>query len=315
MISKFLLTAVIAGSFGFSLSAKAAAPIAQTPQPGYHRINIGKFEVVALSDGTVNLPMDKLLKNVSAADFKKAAAKAFLPESFETSVNGFLVNTGTQLVLIDTGAGSLFGPTVGKLVTSLKNAGYKPEQVDAVLITHMHPDHVGGLSADGKMVFPNATVYAGPADADFWLSEENLAKAPEANKGFFQGAISSFAPYKKAGKLKPIPEGGVIFPGITAKSTSGHTKGHTSYLVESENVKLLLTGDLIHMAAVQMGKPTVAIDFDTDTKAAVAKRLEVFSEAAKNGYMIGASHIAFPGLGHLLESKKSFTFVPVNYTR
>lgn len=301
--------------FCFQIVANAAAPLAQTPQPGFHRLNVGKFEVIALSDGTVNLPMDKLLKNVTPAEFKKAAQKSFLSDSFETSVNAFLINTGTQLILVDSGAGSLFGPTVGRMVTSLKNAGYKPEQVDAILITHMHPDHVGGLVADGKMAFKNATVYADKAEGDYWLSEENLAKAEEVDKGFFQGASASLAPYKKAGKLEPIPDGGRVAHGVTAKSTFGHTKGHTSYLVESEGVKLLLTGDLIHMAAVQMERPTVAIQFDTDSKAAVVKRIEIFNEASKNGYILGASHLPFPGLGRLQKNKNGFAYVPVNYTR
>ena len=314
MRNRFLYGFILATGLGLN-SAFAAAPMAKTPQAGFQRTMVGAFEVTALSDGTADLPMDKLLSNVTPAEFKKASANAFLPEVFETSVNAYLINTGTHLVLVDTGAGTLFGPTTGKLFASLKNAGYKPEQVDAVLITHMHPDHVGGLVVDGKIAFSNATVYADQAESDFWLSEENLAKAPEANKGFFQGAMSSLAPYKKAGKLKAIPADNKIVPGVTAKPTFGHTKGHTSYLVESNGVKLLLIGDLIHMAAVQLGKPTVAIAFDTDSKAAVAKRIETFTEAAKNGYMIGVSHFSFPGIGHLQVNKKAFNFVPINYTR
>lgn len=314
MKSKFVYGFILATSLSFNL-AMAGAPMAKTPQAGFQRLMVGAFEVTALSDGTADLPMDKLLSNVTPAEYKKAKANAFLPDVFETSVNGFLINTGTHLVLVDTGAGNLFGPTTGKLLASLKNAGYKPEQVDAVLITHMHADHVGGLMVDGKMAFPNANVYADQAESDYWLSEDNLAKAPEANKAFFQNAMASLSAYKKAGKLKAIPADYKIVPGITAKSTFGHTKGHTSYMVESNGIKLMLIGDLVHMAAVQLGKPTVAIAFDTDSKAAVAKRIEIFTEAAKNGYMIGVSHFSFPGLGHLQANKKAFTFVPINYTR
>lgn len=311
---KYLLSSLVFG-FCTSFVAHAAAPIAKTPQAGFFRTTVGAFEVVALSDGTADLPMGKLLKDLKPKDYKNAYEKAFLTETVETSVNAYLVNTGTQLVLIDTGAGNLFGPTVGKLLTGLKNSGYKPEQVDAILITHMHPDHVGGLAAEQKMVFPNATVYADQADADFWLSEENLAKASEENKGFFNGAIASFAPYKAAGKLKPLPADNKIYPGVSAYPTHGHTAGHNCYMIESNGSKLLLLGDLIHMGAVQFANPSIAIQFDTDSKVAVEKRKAVFMEAAKQGYMIGASHISFPGMGHLRSEKKGYVFIPVNYNR
>ena len=180
-------------------TAQAAAPMVKTQAPGYYRAMLGDFEITALSDGTVKLPVDKLLKGISALDLKKALKYHHLSVPVETSVNGFLVNTGDKLVLIDTGAGSLFGPTLGKLVANLKAAGYQPEQVDEIIITHMHPDHVGGLSVDGQRIFINATVRAEQDDADYWLSAEQLAKAPEESKGFFQGAQAMLKPYVDAG--------------------------------------------------------------------------------------------------------------------
>jgi glyoxylase-like metal-dependent hydrolase (beta-lactamase superfamily II) len=233
----------------------------------------------------------------------------------ETSVNAYLINTGAKLILVDTGAGALFGPTLGKLVTNLKAAGYTPEQVDEIYLTHMHPDHVGGLAAGGALVFPNALIRADKRDSDFWLSQANLDKAPDSSKGFFQGAMASVNPYVKANKYQPFEANTELSPGVRSYSSYGHTAGHTSYVIESKGQKLLLVGDLIHVTAVQLDDPAVTIAFDSDAKAAALTRDKVFSQAAKNGDLIGASHIQFPGLGHLRAVGKKYQWVPVNFTQ
>ncbi len=294
-------------------SAGAAAPMAKVQAPGYYRMMLGDFEVTALNDGTVDLPVDKLLHNKPGKN-EQALAKSFLKAPLETSVNGFLVNTGAKLVLIDTGAAGLFGPTLGKLAANLKASGYQPEEVDEIYISHMHPDHVGGLAAAGKAVFPNAVVRAEKHDADFWLSKVNLEKAPAANKGFFQGAMASLSPYSDAGKLVPFEGNTELVPGVKAVTSFGHTPGHTTYVIESKGQKLVLLGDLLHVQAVQFDDPSVTIDFDTDSKAAAAQRKAAFADAAKQGYLIGASHLSFPGLGHVRANGKAYQFVPVNYT-
>jgi glyoxylase-like metal-dependent hydrolase (beta-lactamase superfamily II) len=293
--------------------AQAAAPMAKFQAPGFYRAMLGDFEVTVLSDGTTELPVDKLLKQ-PADKTVKALAKSFEKSPLETSFNGFLINTGSKLILIDTGAASLFGPTLGKLASNLKAAGYQPEQVDEVYITHMHPDHVGGLAADGQLAFPNAVVRAGKADADYWLIQANMDKAPAEIKGFFQGAMVSVGPYVKANKFQPITQNGELAPGINAYITAGHTPGHVTYAVESKGQKLMLLGDLMHVAAVQFDDPSVTIAFDTDGKTAEAERKEAFAAAAKGGYLIGAAHLPFPALGHLRSSGKGYTFVPVNYS-
>lgn len=295
-------------------SAGAAAPMAKSAPPGFFRIMVGDFEVTAISDGTVDLPMDQLLMNTTKEQVEKAAAKAFLKLPVETSVNGFLVNTGSKLVLVDTGAGSLFGPTLGRLVANIKAAGYQPEQVDEIYITHMHPDHVGGLVTDGKLNFPNAIVRADKRDADFWLSAENLEKADKGSKGFFQGAQSMLGPYVKAGKFSAFTGDTELVPGVKAHASYGHTAGHTTYVVESKGQKLVLWGDLMHFAAMQFPDPSVAIKFDTDTKAAVAERKKAYADAAKNGYWVAAAHLPFPGIGHLAAAGKGYAFIPANYT-
>jgi glyoxylase-like metal-dependent hydrolase (beta-lactamase superfamily II) len=306
---------VIAGATGVA-PALAAAPMVKTQAPAFYRVMLGDFEVTAISDGTVKLPMIKLLSNTKPETVAAALKKGFLKEQVETSVNAYLVNTGSKLVLIDTGAAGLFGPTLGNLLTNLKAAGYQPEQVDEIYITHMHADHVGGLMAQGALAFPNAVVRIDKADTDFWLSEANMNAAPEGSKGFFQGAMASVNPYVAAGKLKTFEGNTELVPGVRAQSAYGHTPGHTVYMVESKGEKLVLWGDLLHVAAVQFDNPAVTIQFDSNSKAAAAARKKAFEEAARNGYLIGVTHVAFPGLGHLRANpgSKGYTWVPVNYS-
>jgi glyoxylase-like metal-dependent hydrolase (beta-lactamase superfamily II) len=304
-----LFTALaLAGSMAF-----AAAPMVKTQAPGYYRTMLGDFEVTVLNDGTVDLPMDKLL-HAKPAKTEAAFKKSFLKAPIETSVNAFLINTGSKLVLVDTGAASAFGPTLGKLIANLKASGYQPEQIDEIYITHMHPDHASGLALGDKAAFPNAIVRADKRDADFWLSKVNLEKAPADKQGFFQGAMAAFGPYTNVGKFQPFDGSTELVPGIKATSSFGHTPGHTTYVVESKGQKLVLIGDLMHVASVQFDDPSVTIDFDSDSKAALAQRKAAFAAAAKQGYLIGAAHLPFPALGHLRATGKSYQFIPVNYS-
>jgi glyoxylase-like metal-dependent hydrolase (beta-lactamase superfamily II) len=295
-------------------TAQAAAPQVKTQAPGYYRVMLGDFEITALSDGTVDLPVDKLLTNIKPAAVEKALSRAYLKAPVESSVNAFLINTGSQLVLVDTGAGTLFGPTLGKLVANLKAAGYQPEQVDAVLITHMHPDHIGGLMSGDKRTFPNATVHVDKADADFWLSADNMKKAPAEMQSMFQGATAMLNPYATADKLKPFTGDTELMPGIKTMGAHGHTPGHSNYAVESKGQKLVLWGDLLHVASVQFPDPSVTIQFDSDSKAAAAQRKKAYAEAAKDGYWVAAAHLPFPGIGHVDPEGKAYSWIPANYT-
>jgi glyoxylase-like metal-dependent hydrolase (beta-lactamase superfamily II) len=305
----------LAGAALFTFgSAHAAAPQVQTQAPGYYRVMLGEFEVTALSDGTVALAVDTLLTGTTKAHADQVLARNFLKSPVATSVNGYLINTGAKLVLIDTGTAKLFGPTLGLLIDNLKAAGYQPEQVDEIYITHLHTDHVGGLMAGEKMAFPNAIVRADQHDADFWLSAANLEKAPAAMKGLFQGAQASLNPYVAAGKFKPFNGDTELMPGIKAVATPGHTPGHSIYVVESQGQKLALWGDLMHVASVQFAEPAVTIQFDTDSKSAAVQRERAFADAAQQGYLVGLAHVSFPGLGRLRAEGKGYVFVPVNYS-
>ena len=306
--------ALVACGMFFLGAAHAAAPMMKGQAPGYYRMTLGDFQVTAVSDGTVDFPVSKLLTNVKQVRVDRDLARAYLKDPVQASVNAFLVNTGAKLVLIDTGTANLFGPTLGNLAANLKAAGVQPEQVDEIYITHMHFDHVGGLMAGDKMAFPNAVVRADKRDADFWLSQANLDKAPEANKGFFQGAMASLNPYVAAGKFKPFDGNTELVPGIRALASRGHTPGHTSYVVESKGEKLVLIGDLVHVVAVEFPDPSVTFALETDSKSAVAQRRKAFADASANGYWVAAAHIAFPGIGHIQAAGKGYAWIPANYS-
>lgn len=294
--------------------ALAAAPLVKSAPPGYYHMMLGDFEVTALSDGTVEFPIEEVLKPPAPDAFKDALAKSFQSTPLETSVNAYLVNTGAKLVLIDAGAADLFGPTLGRLVPSLLAAGYRPEQVDEIYITHMHGDHIGGLVADGKRVFPNALVRADRRDAAYYLDEEKLKDKSGDDLESMQAALDCLGPYIRAGRFSTFDGATQLIPGIRSMPAYGHTPGHTIYVVESKGQTLLVWGDLMHVAAVQFGAPSVIDLYDTDAALAARERQRVFAQAADQRYLVAGAHLPFPGLGHVRTEGKAFVYVPVNYS-
>jgi len=308
------LTAVLASTLMFALTAQAAAPAPKTQAPGYYRVLLGDFEVTAISDGTFPMPVGKLLKNVTPAQLEAGLKQSFLTDPVEASVNAFLINTGSKLVLVDTGAGVFFGPTLGRFLANLKAAGYRPDQIDEIYITHFHGDHVGGLLEDGKPAFPNALVRAAKQESDYWLNEANRDAAPAEGKDGFKTAAAALGPYVSAGKYKPFDGETELVPGVRAIPSFGHTPGHTVYVIESKGQKLLLWGDLMHVAAVQFADPSIGILYDSDSALATAERRKLFADAANKGYWVGGAHLPFPGLGHVRSSANAYAYVPANYS-
>ncbi|NSL54705.1 MBL fold metallo-hydrolase [Uliginosibacterium aquaticum] len=318
--SRQLLSVALAlASLGAGMSAAPAlaAPPAQlkTQVPGFYRYAVGDFEVTALYDGYVDLD-SKLLKGMRAQQIQSLMARMFMQDSkgVQTAVNAYLVHTGERLILVDAGSASCFGPTLGRVLENVRAAGYAPEAVDTVLLTHMHPDHMCGLlGADGKPAFTRATVWAAQEDADFWLSEKIAAAAPEGNQPFFRMAREAVAPYQAAGTFRTFKAGEAIVAGVSVLPTHGHTPGHSSYLLTSGTQKLLVWGDIVHNHAVQFMHPEVSLEFDTDQKKAIATRKALFAQAAKAGWGIAGAHLPFPGLGRIRKDAQGYAWVPVEF--
>ncbi|NUU02708.1 MBL fold metallo-hydrolase [Herbaspirillum robiniae] len=304
--------------FLLQCAAHAAAPLAHTSAPGFYRFMLGSDEITALNDGTLELPVDQFLTNTTPQQIQRALAADYLESPLETSYNAFLVNTGAKLILIDTGVGNIFGPRLGRLATNIKASGYTPDQVDEIYITHMHADHIGGLTTDGGMSFPNATIRINRRELDYWLSEANMAKAPEGNrgdqKGTYRRAMAIMAPYIQQGRVQPFDGEAELSPGIRAYQSAGHTPGHVGYLIESQGNQLMVIGDIIHVAAIQFQDPTVTISFDSDSAQAEKERIKEFTRIADGKILFAAAHVPFPGLGRLKAEQHGFRWIPVNYS-
>lgn len=299
----------------FASVAQAEAPLVPTQVPGYYRMQLGRFEVTALYDGAIELDT-QLLYDARPADLQRLLSRMFVGNpKMQTAVNAYLVNTGRNLVLVDTGAAKLFGPRLGYVLQNLKAAGYEPAQVDTVVITHLHGDHMGGLNdAEGRPLFAKAKILVSQTDNDFWLSQKVADAAPAQFQRFFKMARDVAAPYLASGQWQTFTDGAVLVPGMQAVKANGHTPGHTAYAVESDGQKLLIWGDLVHAHAVQFAKPGVSIEFDTDRKQAVATRRAIMKAMAASQSLVAGMHLPFPGIGHVrAEGKASYSWVPVEF--
>lgn len=298
-----------------SQAALAASADHYQQAAGFYRQMVGDTIVTAVYDGYIDLnpkhlagmPQEKIQEHI-LREYQKAAPFV------QTAVNAFLVDDGKQVVLIDSGSSDCFGPTMGRMVDNIRAAGYSPEEIDAVLLTHMHPDHACGVTLPGgKRAFPNATVWAAERDANYWLDVKQEGSLPEEQRPFFKMARDAISPYAAVGKFKIFNEGDAVTPGIQVVPSNGHTPGHTSYLLSSGNEKMLLWGDIVHVHSVQLPHPEVTIAVDVDPKAAVASRTRLFAEAARERWLVAAAHLPFPGIGHLRKEKKGYSWVPVEY--
>ncbi len=294
----------------------AAIPQGKSQAPGYFRIMVGGAEVTALYDGSSIFPLT-LFKNASPETLQRDVADidGDAPKVVNGSVNSFLINTGDHVILIDTGGGNLLGPGYGQLMANLKAAGYRPEQVDMVLLTHMHRDHIGGLVTDsGQPAFPNAAVWASKPEIDYWLSQANLDQAPADQQDAFQRVRDILAPYETAGRLHSFSEGQDLLPGLQPVALPGHTPGHRGFMLERDGQRILFWGDIVHYSALQFAHPELGIGYDSDSALAIKTREALLKQVAGEKTLIAGAHITFPGIGYLrADGQQGYRWTPVGF--
>jgi len=308
--SRRLLAACLLACTGL---VHAAAPMAKTQAPGYYRITLGDFEVTALSDGTHVFPVDTVMTNITQQQALQDLADVDLKLPIQGSINAFLINTGSKLILVDSGAGALYGTCCGKLMAHLRAAGYQPQQVDEVLITHLHKDHAGGILRDSQAAFPNAVLRVSQAEADYWLTPANKTSAPDFLSTFFDAAQAAVAPYQAAGHYQPYKNFGPLEPGIDALPAPGHTPGHAAYLVQSKGQQLLVWGDIVHVSGIQFPHPAATVKYDSSEANAQTTRKQLLELATSKHLIVAAAHIAFPGFGHIRLHQGEYQWLPLNY--
>lgn len=318
---RFFLQGAALAALGTVLEGSArpasAVPAARGSRqvPGYFRLLLGDVEVTALYDGGVPISA-ALLHGASPEAIDAALEEAFVdPRAGAlTSINAFLVNGGQGLVLVDTGVGTYFGDKAGLLTANIEAAGYKPEQIEAVLLTHLHSDHALGLvDGAGKALFPRSKVRVHEADAAYWLAPGAENRVTEGQRKVLPALRAAVAPYQAAGTLTTFATGEAPFPGVAAELFAGHTPGHCGYRVRSKEESILFWGDIAHCLAVQFPLPQVTIDFDTDQPRAAADRRALLARAAaEKGYVAGA-HLPFPGIGRIRPAGSGYAWVPALY--
>jgi glyoxylase-like metal-dependent hydrolase (beta-lactamase superfamily II) len=289
--------AVLAGAAGVAPRvALAKAEMKGTAVPLFSRLKLGDFEVTTLLAGTrtVGAPHGIFGTNVSDADFKAAADAAFIPaDKAQFYFTPTLVNTGAELILFDTGTDP------AGLVAAITAAGYAPEQVDKVVITHMHPDHIGGLMGEGGATFANAAYVTGATEHNFWSGQANE---------LFDKNVKPLND-----KFTMIDDGGTVAPGITGMNAYGHTPGHMIFMLESGGQRLAVTADTANHYIWSLGHPDWEVKFDADKVGAAASRKKVFGMIAADRIPFIGYHMPFPATGFVEADGSGFRYVPASY--
>jgi glyoxylase-like metal-dependent hydrolase (beta-lactamase superfamily II) len=308
----------------FGLAAAGAAVLPASPAaakeapagvqaPGIYRMKVGSYEVTILNDGTAALPTKYYSGDQEGAAKLLEAAFAPSKEMAPTSFNAWLINTGDKLILVDTGYSNGIGPVAGHLPKNLAAAGVNPADIDAVVITHVHPDHCNGLLTTEKQIaYPKASIHINGDEFAWWL--EGDVKIPEGKpffKDLFEDGRAVFKPYVDAKKVQTFKDGTELAPGVVAVTAPGHTVGHTMIRIANGNSQLLIWTDIIHSTALQFPEPERSIGFDLDPAQAIATRKKVLDMVTTDKLMIAGMHIGFPGVGHVVKAGSGYAFMPV----
>jgi glyoxylase-like metal-dependent hydrolase (beta-lactamase superfamily II) len=265
----------------------------------YHR-KLGDVLVTGLSDGYMDMGYT-IFRNIPEEEIKDILARDHRTSPPRISINAFALRFAGRTYLVDCGSADIMGPTCGRLPANLTAAGIDPDSVDGVLLTHVHPDHSNGLTeaATGNRLFPNAEVIVHEDEINHWFNDELMAKAPERpRRRYFEAGRTQLKPYMAADRVRTFRKGEVL-PGVTAIPIPGHTPGHTAYVVSSGRESLIIWGDTVHVPEIQVARPEVTMEFDSDPEAAATARQTIFDMVVSDDMLIGGMHLHFPGLGRM----------------
>lgn len=292
--------------------AQAEVPMSAVSASGFSRYKLGAFELTVLQDGAraVENPQSIFGTNKTKEEVEEALKANFLPlDKMQFTFAPVLVNTGADLVLFDTGNGEGGREGgAGRMLENLKASGYTPDQVTVVVITHMHGDHIGGITEGGAPAFPNARYVFGQAEYDFWKDEKLIGSPME---GGHKGVVGKIVPL--AEKATFISDGGAVATGITAVAAPGHTAGHMVYNIESGGKNLMITADTANHFVLSLQRPDWEVRFDADKAAAAASRKKVFDRIATDRIPFIGYHMPYPSVGFVEKAGEGYRFVPESY--
>lgn len=280
--------------------------------PGVYRTKIGSYEVTALYDGIWRLPIDeKFVRNASSSAVDKALAAAFLPPRvLPVSFTALMVNTGSKLILIDTGTAGQIADSAGFMLGNLAVAGIEPKQIDTILISHFHPDHIDGIKTkDGAKVFPNAEILVPEPEWKFWMDDGNMSRAKQPVLRYFRNARRIFKDI--ADGVHRFTPGKEVAPGITSIPAYGHTPGHTAFSISSGNQSMLVMSDTAREPFLFVKHPRWQPSYDMDGPLAATTRQRMLDRAAADRMLVEAYHFPFPASGHIARTKSGYELVPL----
>jgi glyoxylase-like metal-dependent hydrolase (beta-lactamase superfamily II) len=312
------ISLIAAAPISSALAGNASAQEATSPGAPNHqlfsayRTNVGDARVTVLGDGYLNIARESFL-GVEQSDLQRIMADNFVvyrETGLRVGINAYLVEHAGHTTLIDAGAADLLvplGARAGLLAQSLASVGVSPESVNTVLVTHLHPDHAGGLVVGDNPMFPKAKLAVSETDLKFWTSEELMSQVPDFMKPWLNNARA----IERAYPNRQLHNGsGEVAPGITAVATPGHTPGHTAYMLDFGGEQLLVVGDVVTSSAYSFSNPDIGLIFDVDAGRAAETRKSMLAMIASDRLRISGTHIAFPSVGHVVTEGNSYRFIP-----
>lgn len=302
--------AVGLGLATLSGAARAAAPLAKMQAPSFYRTRVGDTEITMLNDGIGTRPLAGFVRNASDAELRQALGEAFLPNDvYTTNYTPMVINTGRKLILIDTGNGEFGSADNGLLLQNFLAAGFMPDQLDAVVFSHFHPDHYNGFRRrDGSLVFPNAEVMVPEPEWNFWMDDARMTQTPEAQRGNFMGARRALGPVARNVTL--YRWGQEVAPGVLAIAAPGHTPGHTVFAITSGTARFMMMSDITNNTSVFVKHPDWSMILDLDGEMARQTRHRMLDMAAAEGMECAFYHAPFPSVGHILRTAGGYELVP-----